>query len=186
MIKKIILLLLFCLFVQAVTTASENNGNNLKAGSAVTFKVNSLTDSNITTYADNNTSINRSSRNLIKLGKTLTFTGIGGFVTGSIFVGLGFIPLSLALHYSGLLYKGDYATASSNLFLSNMGNMSPIVMGMLGATLFLWAVGPLLMGLIFMIIPGIICWARGASIRRKDRRVSIAPLTDTPGISIRF
>lgn len=183
MLKKILLLLIFSLIVQGLSFASAKGEPK---GSPVNFRQSSTTNQTITNFDTNSVDINRSSRNLIKLGKALTFAGIGGFVGGSAILGVSFVPFFFALYYSGLAGSiGDITEGSYNIFFTNIGNMTPGVLALLGTTLFLWVLGPMLMGLLFLIIPGIICWARGASLRKKSR-VSIAPLTDTPGISIRF
>lgn len=170
--------------VQGLSFASEKGKST---GSPVNFRQSSAVNLHTTDFSNNSVDINRSSRKLVNMGKALTFTGIGGFLGGSAMLGLSFIPYFFALYYAGMPITIDSLESGSySIFFTNIGNMTPAVMALLGTTLFLWTIGPLLMGLLFLIIPGIICWARGASLRKKERRLSIAPLADTPGISIRF
>ncbi|OHD06597.1 MAG: hypothetical protein A2086_06655 [Spirochaetes bacterium GWD1_27_9] len=118
---------------------------------------------------------------LIKLGQSLTFTGVASIAIGGTFLGLGAIFALLAFQRTGSGWSVDNIWSHISSKLDDPG-----VVGFAAGAIFFFSCGGILMLLSALLIPGIIIWAAGASARKKQ--LTIAPYADSNsmGLSIKF
>jgi hypothetical protein len=184
--KKIIfcILIIFTigLIVQANEKMTANNSNEISF-------VQSFNNSNdagnfkVSEYSKKiKTSTMKNPEAMINLGKTLTFTGIGGFISGGLLTGAAGLLTYFAIRQAG---GSDFVANNmngKNFWLSLVFSNDPVVTGLAATAVFLFAAGGLLMALSFLIIPGIIIWAVGAGARVKSESANASSLKLKPFI----
>ncbi|MCG8570432.1 MAG: hypothetical protein MJB14_09855 [Spirochaetes bacterium] len=144
-------------------------------------------DEDIKVFTDEESLAIMRSKNYLKLGKKLTNAAVTGLIFGVSCTGLGFFTGTMALYVSGslpLISTMGWSGMLSSLW-ANIGYMSPAFYALAGATIMLWTVGFALSALIFLIIPGIIFWAKGANLKVK-KNMALSPLKDQVGFAIRL
>lgn len=122
---------------------------------------------------------------LIRIGKTLTFTGMAAFISGSLFAGIGFATAAMAVYHADLNgYLFNWGAWGNELNKIHVAHYA-------GATMFFWAAGALFLLASWIVIPGIIIWTSGAAKagklkKRKERSVAIHPGGTGFHLSVRF
>ena len=192
--KKLLFLLIIAGLTFSLYAGEQRAEPAEKLPYQVDFRTNTVKKASFSPDVRNmNTTVLESSPEMIELGKRLTFAGLGGFLAGATAVGLGFVTGALGLYSSGFLYHLNYYDRNWgeawSSYYDNILNIGAGAFFLLGLTLFLWITGGLLIQMIYMIIPGIIIWykgAKGVRRRREPEKVSCLPLMDNIGVSIRF
>jgi hypothetical protein len=109
----------------------------------------------------------------IKMGKKLTQIGLGSFTFGVLCAGGGFVTGLMALYVATNSFSLYGISSVVSMALYGTLNLSAGFYALVGVTLALWAMSPFFMGMIFLIIPGIIQWARGSNLKKKISTVSL-------------
>jgi hypothetical protein len=111
---------------------------------------------------------------MIKLGKTLTFIGIGGYVAGSLFAGAGLTMLYFGLRADGVFNNiTDSELNSKSYWIRTFFNPdNPNVSWLSGLAIGFIVGGAALSAMAILLIPGIIMWAIGAGARDKGEESS--------------
>jgi hypothetical protein len=197
--KKITVAIMVTLLALATAGASDIGTELEEIANEATVKINSSfhSDASETISFNERTSqphtvmasSYRSSKNMIKAGKTLTFLGIGGLVGGAAVTAVGAGMALEAMLVSGFLsdiaYISEWAAAWTTV-MSSLATVSAETLELITTSIVLFAVGGSLLVLSMAIIPGIIIWvigARGSSSRKESK---LYQLDDEVGFGIRL